>query len=254
MAVTHNIAAAQTVTAASSLSFAVVVGAGENIAALIGLSWYPLLEAATDSVTFAGQSGTFIQLVVNAGGVAEQYYVKGVTAGTRTCTVVWNTGSVVGVVGVEAMNGVDQTTPLGVKATGHVDPGTSLSVTLPATANDGFVVDTVQVPAPTPTSVTPDASQTSRWSASPGVVPDKFTGAASTKPSGGNVTMTWTISPTRHCVIAAAEFLAAATGKPVNCYTSYGYAADPLPLESFKDPAVQQRIWVNDRRHMQGDL
>lgn len=257
MAITHNAAARDGIDGLTSLTIAVAVGAGENIASLIGLSYTPIIAASTNSVTFDGVTATFIQLSADFDGFTEQYYVKGTSPGSRTLIVAWD-DVVSAIVGIEVMNGVDQTLPIGSAgtATSGASAVTSLSVALTGTTADNWIVDTVRTHAST--SVTPNASQTQRWGLIFGSPPTRTSGGGSTKVSaGGSVTMQWSLSPAEHGGIAAVEFRAAAepdTGKPVNCYTSYGYVDDPRPTESFKDPAVQQRIWVNDRRHMQGDL
>lgn len=256
MAITHNLSAGQAFTAVTSASFNVIVGAGENIAALIGLSWQALLEAETASVTFGGTTATFIQLVQNSGGVVEQYYVVGTAPGSRVVQAVWAGGSVDVILGIEVMNGVDQTIPLGAIGTAHGDPASGVAtVTLAATLADSWLVDTSLTPRPTPSSLTPDASQTLRWSETASVSPTQIIGAGSSRLSGGgSQSMTWTVIPDRNWDLAVAEFKAAITAPVVGIggYTSYTYGDDPTPLESFRPPEEQQRVWVNDRRFMQG--
>src|SRR5690349_11446129 len=102
MAISHNLSAGQPFTAIKTAAFTVTVGVGENIATLIGLSWQPLLESATFSVTFGGSTATFIQLIQNGGGIVEQYYVVGTLPGSRQVQVVW-TDTVDAIVGIEVL-------------------------------------------------------------------------------------------------------------------------------------------------------
>lgn len=254
MAVTHNSAASNSVVGASSLSLVTGVAAGSDLAAAISIAYQENIGAVVQAVTFGGVTATFIQLVQNL-GIVEQYYVKGVTPGSRTLSVTWNGVVAAAVIGVEVMNNVNQTTPLGTSKTA-LGTNNAPSVTLTGTIAGSFIVDGVIVDVGTPTTVVPNATQEQRWASTIGSSPDRITGGCSTELSGGgSVLMNWALGGNRLWSTAAAEFLAVAdTGKPVNVGTSYNYGADPLPLESFKDPAVQQRIWVNDRRHMQGDL
>jgi hypothetical protein len=233
-----------------------VVSPASNIAAVIGVTWFSLLlETFIESVTFAGQTATFIQLVQNNAGVSEQYYVKGVAAGSRTLQVVWE-GNVTAVAGIEVMNDVDQTTPIGNIATAanSVISG-SASVALVADSGN-WVADNVAVARPGVTNVSVNASQTQRWQLSAGSGANQIIGAGSTKESsGGSQTMQWSISPNRFWAICASEVRAAVTAPTVSIsgYTSYDYPADPTPLESYKDPAAMQKIWNGDRRWMRED-
>jgi len=89
VAITHNNSAREGIDTLTTLSVGMVVSPASNIAAVIGVTWFSLLlETFIESVTFAGQTATFIQLVQNNAGVSEQYYVKGVAAGSRTLQVV----------------------------------------------------------------------------------------------------------------------------------------------------------------------
>jgi len=254
MAITQNTAVQETFANQSSHSYATIVDVGDNIVAMIGLSWAPLIEALTGTVTFAGQTATFLQLVSNVAGVSEQYYVKGVLPGARTVAVTWDDGNVNGLVGLEIMNGVDQTSPIGVKNTASAAASSPATVTLSGTTSGNWVVDNLLVQRQAVTSVTPDPSMTPRWNTIIGAGLTAMIGACSTKESsGGAQTMQYTISPIRRWAICATEFRAAATTPPVSLggYTSYDYPADPLPLESMRSPEEQQRVWVNDRRYMQ---
>lgn len=258
MPVTHNVANSSSASGLSSISFNTTVAAGSNIAALIGIAWEELAAGAViESVTFNGVAATFIQLVLNPGGCVEQYYAVGVTPGSRAVSVVWS-DTVVAVVGLEVMNDVIQATPIGSIGTASGDPTAGpCTVTLTALTADSLLVDTLLVNQTTSvTPVTEDAAQDARWETLIGPDPTRHTGAGSTKLSGGGSTsMQWTIGASRRWDIAAVEFLFQPTdsGEPgIGGYTSYTYAADPTPLTSLRPPEEQQRVWVNDRRYMQG--
>jgi hypothetical protein len=255
MAVTHNVVNNGSVVGASVLSFGVTVVAGDDKAALIGIGHASENGATVQSVTFGGATAVFLQLVQDSVGTCEQYYAVGVVAGARTISISWDQNVSVAIAGCEVMNNVNQTTPLGSAKTNHGNTNNP-TVTLVGTISGSLVVDTVLVDRNVIVTTTVDPSQTQRWTGSAGSVPARVTSAGSTKPSaGGSLTMQWSLSGSRVWDLCAAEFLFATPAPPavgIGGYTSYTYGDDPTPLESLRPPEEMQRVWVNDRRYMQG--
>jgi len=258
MPVTHNVTNRGTGSGVSVISFNTTVGAGDNLAALIGITWEALdVDVFTDTVTFAGLPATFIQLVQNAAGSCEQYLAVGFVAGSRNCTVTWfGPGTIIGCVGLEVMNDVVQATPIGAKGTNHGDPTAGpCTVALVGTVDGSMIVDTIIVNESSLTSVTLDPSQTIRWNLNTGPSPTRhFNGGSTKSGSGGAISMQWTLGASCNWDLAAVEFLFQSSTPPVGIggYTSYTYGDDPTPLESLRPPEEMQRVWVNDRRYMQG--
>lgn len=262
MPITHNTSDYGDCVAGTSLTKNVVVGAGDNIAALIGISWVEEVSnpAFVSSVTLDGVAATFIHLSTGVAGTSEQYYIKGLTAGTKTLIVAWSNPAppapvITGVAGIEVMNGVDQTSPLGVLAVG-TGFSTSASVLVATTDSTGFVVDTIIVQSNVATSATVDAGQTQRWISGIGTAPARILGQGSTESGAASgTTMSWTISATRNWALAATEFRPFVDTTPpvtdVNVITSYHYLevnpdkldrADRLPEEAAK-------VWTGRWRH-----
>ena len=266
--VTHNSADVGFISSGTSLTFVVAVAAGSNLAGSIGVSWRDSAVSADpgilSSITVNGVSATFLQMVNSGGGVTEQWYSKGLTAGDNTVIITWTGESggdpdIVAVGGMEVMNDVDQTTPIGQMNLNN-GVSTTPTVNVAGCTTGSMVVDNeINTETNTVITCTVGPNQTQRWNLRVGSAGTGRTrGAASTEPvpSAGTITMSWTLSASRAWAICATEFLATSTPPAptvhLGGYTSYDInrfdVSDPVnePL-----PEVAHAVARGDLRHIQ---
>jgi hypothetical protein len=193
----------------ASIVVPVVIPAGPNLGAIVGVSFRDLdlavnRPASISSVALSsGQTGALVDLGFDGVRTATQYSVVGVTPGAVNLTVSFTTpfgpATVLVVAGIVVAENVYQLSPAGFHNNGAgLSAAISLTLGFAPTAGS-LVVDTVAVDNRTLVTLTVDPAQTEDWNGSSGsLIQGRMRGAGSERAgTGAAFNMQWSLSGAR---------------------------------------------------------
>ncbi len=212
---------------------------GVNRYLVVAVAWTPITgDESLDSVKFAGQSLTFLN---QANGVS-LWALANPPIGTGAVEALFGgtpapRASAVG--GALSASGVDPTTPLGTVQITLGGMGTQPSLNVTSTSADGLVfaaMGAMELNSSISAKVT-TSPQFDRWSATAGQGSARSHLSGATRPGGGTVTHSWSLSPSVAWAILAVEL------KPVS--TASGFTAR-LEIDA-QGGSVPSPDWLNVR-------
>lgn len=212
MAIALDAATSSSSTASSTLTFSHTV-AGSDRVLMVGVSWQTgaVNNATVTGVTYNGVAMTLVDEQAppdpfNQTLGASLWRLVAPATGTHNVVITISNTSDVILGGATSWTGVDQTTPLGTSAKATAQSGTTATVNV-SSATGEVVVDVVIGLDP----ISVGAGQTSRY-ATTGI---GLTGAGSSEPGAGTVTMSWTVANYAWRIVAVPlKPVAAAAGNP----------------------------------------
>jgi hypothetical protein len=170
---------------------------------IVGVSINPEQGLDVSSITYAGQTLTKINEVINSDdALVELWYRLAPATGTNNVVVNFSgTNDEGAVIGAITFTGVNQSTPLGTFAS-NIGTSTSASVNV-SSATGELVLGVVSTEDEDADTLTVGAGQTEHWNVK---IPDDSGGviaAGSAEPGASTVTISWGVSPSDHWAIAA---------------------------------------------------
>jgi hypothetical protein len=202
------------------LTFSHTVGAGgANRILVVGVNIFSTGTLTVSSMTYAGQSMTFLAGVNNPGARirSEMWYIIAPATGANNIAITFS-ASVRAVAGGMSYTGVHQAAPFGTAATASSDGSTTASVVVSSAAGE-LVVDTVGNRENTSEtqSLTVGAGQTQRYngvSRTGTISNSNVVGAGSEEAGAASVTMSWAAGPSSQDWAIVAAPLKPAGGCP----------------------------------------
>ena len=218
MAVAFQAASPVATGTGTSVTYAVTVSSGSDLALAVGVSLEYATFATEDvtGVTFNGVALTQVNADVLSGDAYTQvqmWRLVNPAVGTFNVVVSLTNASGGGVItGACSMTGVHQTTPVGTAVSQVSTSATSLSATVGSVGSDDLLVDALA--ADSNVTVTPgEASQTSRVT---GSLAGKNTLGMSTRPGSAGAAMSWSWTGARPSCLLAVAFKPSAVAVVTN--------------------------------------